>query len=119
MLTSHDLADVESLCERIILIDHAEIQLDMPLDKLMSTYGQTRNIIAQLAEPVTKEDLEGFLPQARTRLTKPTVLEIVFTAEDLAVPDAVNSLFRAFSVQDLKVSTPSVEDIVRAMYEQR
>ena len=37
-LTSHDPADIEHLCRRAVVIDHGEMGLDIPVEKLISDY---------------------------------------------------------------------------------
>lgn len=37
-LTSHDTGDIESLCQRIIVIDHGQIIIDTPTRELQKTY---------------------------------------------------------------------------------
>ena len=38
-LTSHDVGDIESLCQRILLINHGKLLLDSPLQNLKEKYG--------------------------------------------------------------------------------
>ena len=49
-LTSHDPSDIENLCRRAIVIDHGQVVLDSPVEKLQDDYlGLTmENIIATI-----------------------------------------------------------------------
>ena len=40
MLTTHDLADVERLCRRIVLIDHGTLIYDGDVERIKSEYGR-------------------------------------------------------------------------------
>jgi ABC-2 type transport system ATP-binding protein len=49
LLTTHDLADIEQLCDRVVIIDHGRIVEDGPLNTVTARYGPT----ATLEEIVT------------------------------------------------------------------
>ncbi|HET6380164.1 MAG TPA: ATP-binding cassette domain-containing protein [candidate division Zixibacteria bacterium] len=48
VLTTHDLADVERLCRRVILIDHGRVLFDGSVDRLKATYAPQRELVVQL-----------------------------------------------------------------------
>jgi ABC-2 type transport system ATP-binding protein len=53
ILTSHDLADIEYLCKRVIFIDRGKIQFDGTIEHLAETYGGEREIDVTFANPIT------------------------------------------------------------------
>src|SRR5438105_4830310 len=48
ILTTHDLADIERLCRRIILIDHGRVLYDGPVERLKAQYAPHRVLVVQL-----------------------------------------------------------------------
>ncbi|MDT0551534.1 AAA family ATPase, partial [Streptomyces lonegramiae] len=64
VLTTHDLDDVEELCDRIILIDHGKVAYDGAVDELKTRYAPHRELVVQTdrlesvegAEVVRRED---------------------------------------------------------------
>ena len=44
-LTSHDTEDIQSICDRCIIINHGNIIIDMPTKDLMNNYVKNKNII--------------------------------------------------------------------------
>ncbi len=52
ILTTHDLADVERLCRRIVLIDRGTLVYDGEIDALRDRYGTHRTLVVTLCEPV-------------------------------------------------------------------
>ncbi len=57
LLTTHDMGDVERLCDRILVIDHGRLAYDGDLPGLSRTVGAERVLVVDLAEPVP--DLTG------------------------------------------------------------
>jgi len=56
MLTTHDLADVERLCRRIILIDHGRVLFDGSVTDLTASFAPQRVLILRLTEDVEAKD---------------------------------------------------------------
>jgi ABC-2 type transport system ATP-binding protein len=48
LLTTHDLADVERLCKRILLIDHGRVLYDGPVDGLVARYAPYQDVLVRL-----------------------------------------------------------------------
>src|SRR5277367_5089425 len=58
LLTTHDMGDVERLCDRILVIDHGRLAYDGDLAGLARTVGGAeRVLVVDLAEPMP--DLTG------------------------------------------------------------
>src|SRR6202007_131204 len=57
LLTTHDMGDVERLCDRILVIDHGRLAYDGDLPGLSRTVGVERVLVVDLAEPMP--DLTG------------------------------------------------------------
>ena len=55
ILTTHDLGDVEKLCERVIMIDHGKIMFDGALETLRRRFGEGRVLVV---------DFEASCPRA-------------------------------------------------------
>ena len=55
ILTTHDLKDIEDVCDRIILLDKGQIVYDSEKQKFKDTYG--RYVIAELIVKDKKENI--------------------------------------------------------------
>ncbi|GIV96658.1 MAG: hypothetical protein KatS3mg057_1315 [Herpetosiphonaceae bacterium] len=49
ILTTHDLADIARLCQRVVLIDHGRIIYDGALEALRARYGRWRTLVIDLS----------------------------------------------------------------------
>ncbi len=65
ILTTHDLADVERLSRRIILIDEGTVIYDGSLERLREEYGTHRTLVVTLAEPYPELAVPGTEVESR------------------------------------------------------
>ena len=59
LLTTHDLADIERLCSRLLIIDHGRLIYDGTIERLIQRYGEERTLVVDLEEPGPPLELEG------------------------------------------------------------
>ncbi len=59
ILTTHDLSDVEKLCERVLMIDHGHLLFDGQLEELRQRFGGERELVVDLAEDYPDVSVEG------------------------------------------------------------
>ncbi|MDA6131020.1 hypothetical protein OSK38_27070, partial [Escherichia coli] len=59
ILTTHDMEDIEKLCERMILIDHGQKVYDGEIAVVKERFGKTRTLIVDLEESSHSLQLKG------------------------------------------------------------
>ena len=64
LLTTHDLADVERLCERLLIIDHGTLIEDGTVAGITERYGTARTLVVDLAEPGPPLEVEELASHA-------------------------------------------------------
>lgn len=115
ILTTHDLGDVEKLCERVIMIDRGKIMFDGALETLRRRFGEGRVLVVDF------ETLpcELALPGAELMRTEGNRawLRVAANGSMGGVAPVVAELFRLHHVLDLSVQEPEIEEIVRRIYE--
>jgi len=121
LLTTHDLAEVEALCPRVVLIDHGRILLDGSVGELRERLGGWRRLVVELEGEVDpgalSAALEG-LPVTPT-LTAGQV-ELRFRRSELSAPLLIQALSARLPVRDLSVEEEDIEEAVARFYgEQR
>ena len=112
VLTSHDLADIERLCPRVLVIDHGRLVHDGPLTELVARLGTGRTLVVTTPEVVTPIDLPG-IELVRTEGPKQWLRFEGNPAEVIAAVAA------AAPVVDLTIEEPSVEQVVSRLYGER
>lgn len=117
LLTTHDLADIEHLCRRIIVIDHGQVMYDGALDALRTRFGGKRHIIVDFdQEP---DDAIASLDNGHITIvdrTGPRV-RIAFDRTAITAPELLTRAGRYGSVRDMSIEEPQIEDVIRQMYE--
>ena len=115
LLTTHDMGDVERLCDRILVIDHGRLAYDGDLQGLSRTAGAQRVLVVDLAETVA--DLTG-LDDARHLSSEASGLRqrLAFDAEQTTAAKVLAAVSGRAQVLDLAVEEPDIEDVVRRIY---
>jgi ABC-2 type transport system ATP-binding protein len=115
LLTTHDMGDVERLCDRILVIDHGRLAYDGSLPGLSRTVGAERVLVVDLAE--SRPDLTG-LAGARHLSSEGGGLRqrLAFDAELTTAAKVLAAVSDQAEVLDLTVEEPGIEDVVRRIY---
>ncbi len=118
LLTTHDMGDVERLCDRVLLVDRGRLVFDGTLAGLSRTVGATRVLVVDLAEPVA--DL-GPVPDARVLGSEAGGLRhrVEFDPATTTAARVLAAVSARAEVLDLTVEEPDVEDVVRRVYAAR
>ena len=121
MLTTHDLADVERLCRRIILIDHGRVLFDGSVADLTASFAPHRILILRLAAGESAEHdaddphLPGVSPGSRSDGT----VSFEFDPRQISAPALISTLVDRYAISDLAVVEPRLETVIRALYATR
>jgi len=118
LLTTHDMGDVERLCDRVVLVDRGRTVHDGDLAALSRTVGAQRVLTVDLAEPAPSLDL----PDGATHLGEEghgLRHRIGFDAERVTAAALLAAVSATAEVLDLSIEEPDVEDVVRRVYASR
>lgn len=113
ILTTHDLNDVEQVCQRLIIIDSGKIIYDGGIDALKKRYGKTRMLIVDLAQAYSEVQLEGVDLTRRDG----NRIWLAFDRDTISASEVIAQLTARYEIQDLTISEPEIEEIVRRIYE--
>jgi len=113
ILTSHDMKDIEEICERIILIDKGVIVVDCPVDELKQSYNKTAVVKVNLNEPVLAFDIVGAIgrPEDDGLKWNFEVDKSITTTGHL-----VFEISKIAEISDIEIKEQAVEDIIHDIY---
>ncbi|MBW5482291.1 ABC transporter ATP-binding protein [Streptomyces bambusae] len=111
LLTTHDLQDIEQLCERVMVIDHGRLMYDGPLGGLHTVGEGERTLVVDLETEHPPIDLPG----TRTVKVEGPRQWLAFPAAESAAP-LVAAVAERYPLLDLSVREPDIEDVIARMY---
>ena len=116
ILTTHDLADIEKLCARIILIDHGRKLYDGSVDTIKQQYGRTRTLTADLA----CEDCGDFaltIPGTKVIEQRGPRIVIEFDRDGVRADELIVAISQRYELKDVTIAEPALEAIIRGIYQ--
>lgn len=115
LLTTHDLSDIEKLCERLMILDHGKLLYDGSLTDLNSRFESDWLLLVTFEQEYTDVSLPGFEPvrQDLLRAVYP------FNHRRIASADLIQQLLQHYRIADLEVRRPPLEETIRRIYEER
>lgn len=115
-LTSHDTEDIQSICDRCIIINHGKIIIDTETKKLINDYVRYKNIIITPNVEFTKfpELPKGmnYVKREKNQVIVSVDTEIIHSQK------ALKELIEHFDIDDVNIDNESLEDIIRSIYEE-
>ncbi len=120
VLTSHDLPDIEDVCERLIMIDRARILYDGSLREVRDRFARERVLRFQVrrpGEPAAEDVVAGCGPVAAR--WEGDALVVSFDRTLAAAAGVTAQVLQKLDVVDLHMDEAGIEDVVRRVYEGR
>jgi ABC-2 type transport system ATP-binding protein len=112
LLTTHDLADIERLCSRMLIIDHGRLIYDGGIDELKRRYGPERTLVVDLETSLPPLAIPG---AAVARVEGPRQW-LRFRRDELTAAQLTAAVAERAPLVDLALEEPDIEDIVRRIY---
>jgi ABC-2 type transport system ATP-binding protein len=112
LLTTHDLADVERLCPRMILIDHGRVAYDGTVEEIRRRFGPERRLRAVFEGPAPADLPAGVEEEERG----PERLVLRFRRDEVSSAELVAWLSARTPIADLAVEEAPIERIVAGLY---
>jgi ABC-2 type transport system ATP-binding protein len=112
ILTTHDMDDIEALCERVMVIGHGQILFNGVLKDLKRRYAPLRRIDAVTARPVSSLAISGAV-QTEINGNNCTVL---FDPEITPAHTVVAELAGTLPLVDITIREQNIDEMIAAMY---
>ncbi len=121
ILTTHDLNDIETLCQRIVMIDKGKLIYDGTLANMKGQFGNFREVNMSL-ENSDKIDKLNFLDTFKLKKKDISInktkekVSISFNQDKLSIADMLEYLLKNTNIKDISVNDVNIEEIVCRMY---
>ena len=112
LLTTHDLVDVERLCDRLLVIDRGSVIEDGTVAEIKQRYGQERTLVVDLVEPGPPLEIDGATVD---RVEGPRQW-LRFHRDHHTASSLLAQIAERAAVRDVTVEEPAIEDVVRRIY---
>ncbi|RCX12547.1 ABC-2 type transport system ATP-binding protein [Anaerobacterium chartisolvens] len=113
LFTTHDMADIEKTCNRMVIIDNGVIIYDGTTNEIKDRYGRERSLIVDFGENPGDICLEGVTICGEGEKKK----KFTFNKSEVQVSSLISRLTQEYSVLDLTIREPEIESIIREIYE--
>jgi ABC-2 type transport system ATP-binding protein len=117
MLTTHDIADIEKLCKRVLIIDKGQLIYDGSLSAIKQQYGRRRRVIFATADGATPAGLETELAALGDGIQVAPSDEgkvvVSFDPHSVPVSGLTRTIVNHHVVADLTVEEADLEGIIR------
>ncbi|HFU4093080.1 TPA: ATP-binding cassette domain-containing protein [Streptococcus suis] len=115
LITSHDMKDIESLCERIFIIDKGKKVYDGSLTVLKERFSTVKTILFSTEKPIEKDlQLEGW----EFERIDDFHFEIHYQSKVWTSAQVIEQVFNHYSIEDVTIKELEIETMVRQIYEE-
>jgi len=117
ILTTHDLEDVESLAQRVIIISHGEIVFEGSLESLKKHLGDKKTVRIVMKKPAGDSFIAG--RAGITLLEQRNELEATLLVDNAVLPmnEFIAHISGAGELQDMSIKEPEIGAVVKSFYQ--
>lgn len=114
LLTTHDMSDIERLCDRVLVVDHGRLVYDGSLPDLAQRVALQRVLVVDLWEPHAPLQLSGaaWIESEGGGIRQ----RLAFSPSRTTAAKVLAEVSAQVEVRDLTLEEPAIEDIVRTLY---
>lgn len=112
ILTSHDMGDIEEICQRVVLINHGKILIDQAINHLKMQLFDTKQITFLTAEESPQLHIQGVVVTEQ----KPHHLTVQIEPNKTPIDEIIHQALKSLTVKDLSIENPPLESIISHLY---
>lgn len=123
VLTTHDMGDIEELCDRIIIIDEGKKIYDGDLTHLKETYGVKKKVSMEIKNLRKAEEIdwEKKLEVSSDKFElevdeENNTLTVTFDKNFIVVSDIISAVMEQTDVKDIQIKETELSEIVKEIY---
>ena len=121
VLTTHDLGDIEDVCQRIVIIDEGRIIYDGSIEAVKDSFARQRELHLQFGGGAVRlSELAALVPDAEvspgTQTGEHTEFTVRFDRFALTAGQVVTRALTLGELVDFRLDEPAIEDVIRKVY---
>lgn len=112
LLTSHYMADITALCERVLMIHQGQLIYDGSLDGLVDRFSPCREVKVEFARPYSANELSvyGDIQDVDKQYAR-------FLVQQEGLTGAIANILADLQVVDLTISDPPIEEVIGRVFQ--
>lgn len=113
ILTTHDLADIEQLCSRLIIINHGKLMEDGDLNQIIDRIAPYKTLVVEYYNEFAPEHdrCEMFYHEGN-------VAKYRFGKQQITAAALIEDLSKKAQIRDVSIEEAGIDDIIRIAYGQ-
>jgi len=112
LLTSHDMQDIEHLCDRIIVINHGKVIYDGDIKKMQKDYLQTKIISVKFGSEFNSIKHIGVKTISHNKYSA----EFELSTKDVSIQKFISYLMEKYNILDLTIKESPIEEVITKIY---
>lgn len=113
ILTTHDLSDIEQLCDRLIIINHGKIMEDGNLSKIVDRIAPYKTLVVEFFD-------ENAPKHGKCEMIyhEATVAKYKFYKDEITAARLIEELSSKAPIKDISIEDAGIDDIIKIAYGQ-
>ena len=117
ILTTHDMNDIISLCNRVIIIDEVKILYDGHIDEVKNRFVNVKNIFLS-SNNFVADKLLSIYPEILID-NENNNIKIEFDADKTNINDLMKTIFDCGDIKDISIKENDLSNVVKQIYENK
>ncbi|MBN1698492.1 MAG: ATP-binding cassette domain-containing protein [Spirochaetales bacterium] len=112
IITTHDLSDIQNLCNTVTIINKGKKIFDDSIDKLTSRFSDKKVLKLDFSAPVEESGLSAY----KVLDFSPGTCLIEVEVKEKSIRDIIYELFSEFPLRDITITSIPIEEVIKTMY---
>jgi len=119
ILTTHDMGDVDALCERIVIIDKGKMLYDNDIEHLKKFFGSYRTLKIRIDGDLKHESetIQNEFPDFRVSADDEWI-SVLIDEDKANIMEVLGQLQKSYEISDMKLEEISTENVIKKIYEE-
>ena len=111
ILTTHDLGDIQELCERIIIINHGVMMEDGNLSQIVDRIAPYKTLVVEFYDEEAPKHEKCEMTEHEGNIAK-----YKFMKKDTTAAEIIADLSTVKTIKDVSIEEAGIDDIIRVAY---